>query len=96
MRLGELNMKSEGEPIAHQDKEIIKVIIHPRFDNFTKEYDIALLKIDDRGIKFKVSNHIPFNYREKQIMNELNYYSRTLFQYVCQTMMTIWRVSRVG
>ena len=56
MRLGELNMKSEGEPIAHQDKEIIKVIIHPRFDNFTKEYDIALLKIDDRGIKFKVSN----------------------------------------
>ena len=54
VRLGELNMQSEGEPIGHLDKELLDVIFHPRFDNLTKENDIALLQVSSDGLKFQV------------------------------------------
>lgn len=58
VRLGELNMKSNGEPLDHQDRAILDYKIHPKFDNFTKENDIALLKIDETGLQFQ-PNIIP-------------------------------------
>ena len=48
-------MRSQGEPARHLDKKILKVKMHSRFDNLTKEFDIVLLQIDAEGITFQVS-----------------------------------------
>jgi len=53
IRLGELHMRSQGEPARHLDKKILKVKMHSRFDNLTKEFDIVLLQIDVEGITFQ-------------------------------------------
>ena len=58
MRLGELNMLSNGEPLGHADKELLDVVIHPRFDNLTKENDIALLRVSSKGLKFQVNGRV--------------------------------------
>ena len=59
VRLGEQNLKSQSEPLKHLDKGIEKVIIHKSFDNLTKEYDIALLKMRSPRVEFQVNicNH---------------------------------------
>ena len=54
MRLGEKNLRSRSEPFSHLDKEIEKVIIHEKFDNLTKEFDIALLKMRSPSVEFEV------------------------------------------
>ena len=46
VRLGELNMLSAGEPLPHLDAGILEVVLHPRFDNLTKESDLALVLLD--------------------------------------------------
>ena len=46
VRLGELNMLSAGEPLPHLDAGILEVVLHPRFDNLTKESDLALVRLD--------------------------------------------------
>ena len=55
MRLGEKNLKSEGEPLKHEDKMINKVVIHEHFHNLTKENDIALLQMEGPKVTFKVT-----------------------------------------
>ena len=47
-------MKSNSEPLKHLDKAIEKLVIHRRFDNITKEFDIALLKMTSPLIEFQV------------------------------------------
>lgn len=54
IRLGELNMLSNGEPLGHADKELLDVVLHPKFDNLTKENDIALLRVSNKGLEFQV------------------------------------------
>ena len=55
LRLGELHTRSSSEPLTHLDKSVLEVRIHRRFNNLTKEFDIALLKFDEKGIEFQVS-----------------------------------------
>ena len=54
VRLGEHQMKHTQEPHKHIDKRIERVVIHPRFNNLTKEFDIALLRFKDGAIEFQV------------------------------------------
>lgn len=54
IRLGELNMLSNGEPLGHADKELLDVVLHPKFDNLTKENDIALLRVSNKGLELQV------------------------------------------
>ena len=54
MRLGELHTRSSSEPLRHLDKSVIELRIHRRFNNLTKEFDIALIKFDEKGIEFQV------------------------------------------
>ena len=54
IRLGELNMLGDGEPLGHADMELLEVVLHPKFDNLTKENDIALLRVSNIGLEFKV------------------------------------------
>jgi len=58
VRLGEHQRKHEAEPFKHVDKKIEKMVIHRRFDNLTKEFDIALLKFRDGPVEFQ-PNIIP-------------------------------------
>ena len=53
--MGELHIRSSSEPLTHLDKSVIEIRIHRRFNNLTKEFDIALLKFDEKGIEFQVS-----------------------------------------
>ena len=55
VRLGEKNLKRQSEPLKHIDKGIENVIIHKRFDNLTRKYDIALLSMSDPSIEFQVN-----------------------------------------
>ena len=55
VRLGENDLRSKSEPLKHLDKEIEKVIIHERFDNRSKEFDIALLKMRSPSIEYQVT-----------------------------------------
>ena len=54
VRLGEHERRHVSEPLKHLDKRIERVIIHRRFHNITKEFDIALLKFKDGPIQFQV------------------------------------------
>ena len=54
LRLGELHTRSSSEPLRHLDKSVIELRIHKRFNNLTKEFDIALIKFDEKGIEFEV------------------------------------------
>ena len=92
VRLGELNMKSNGEPLDHQDRAILDYKIHPKFDNFTKENDIALLKIDETGLQFQARN---FNQTIKVFSNNL-YFCQTLYQFVYPNLRTTWWVQKLG
>ena len=54
MRLGELHTRTSSEPLRHLDKSVIELRSHRRFNNLTKEFDIALIKFDEKGIEFQV------------------------------------------
>ncbi|KAH8024040.1 hypothetical protein HPB51_020798 [Rhipicephalus microplus] len=45
LRLGEYDLKSEHEPLAHVERRVQIVATHPRFDASTFEYDLALLRL---------------------------------------------------
>lgn len=46
VRLGEWDTQQESEVIQHEDYQVIKVIIHPEFENQSLWNDIAILKLD--------------------------------------------------
>jgi len=48
-------MRTSSEPLDHLDKPILQLKMHKHFDNLTKEFDIALIKFDNKGIEFEVS-----------------------------------------
>ena len=52
VRLGELNILEKNK--TKSDKDLLEVVLHPKFDNLTKENDIALLRVSDEGLKFQV------------------------------------------
>ena len=54
LRLGELHVRSNSEPLKHLDKPVLQLKMHQYFDNITKEFDIALIKFDEKGIEFQV------------------------------------------
>ena len=54
LRLGELHTRTSSEPLRHLDKSVIELRSHRRFNNLTKEFDIALIKFDEKGIEFEV------------------------------------------
>jgi len=67
LRLGELNRDHTSEPSPHINEKVDKVVIHRRFDNRSKEFDIALLRL--QGGPVKLQPHIlpvclPSSYRE--------------------------------
>ena len=81
IRLGELNMLGDGEPLGHADKELLEVVLHPRFDNLTKENDIALLRVSNKGLEFQVYFNIQCSAFAKP---SYPIHSQTYFLSVCQ------------
>jgi len=53
IRLGELNRAHTGEPSPHVERKVSRVVMHRRFDNLSKENDIALLKLDGGPVKLE-------------------------------------------
>jgi len=56
IRLGELNRAHTGEPSPHVERKVSRVVMHKRFDNLSKENDIALLKLDGGPVKLQVEH----------------------------------------
>ena len=52
VRLGEINVVTKNK--TKNDKDLLDVVLHPNFDNLTKENDIALLRISNEGLDFQV------------------------------------------
>ena len=52
VRLGEINIVTKNK--TKNDKDLLDVVIHPNFDNLTKENDIALLRVSNEGLEFQV------------------------------------------
>ena len=52
VRLGEINVVTKNK--TKNDKDLLDVVLHPKFDNLTKENDIALLRISNEGLDFQV------------------------------------------
>ena len=52
VRLGENDLRSKSEPLKHLDKEIEKVIIHEKFDDRSKEFEIAQLKMRSPSVEY--------------------------------------------
>ena len=48
VRIGEWDFSSTSEPQAHVERKIQQKIVHPKYNFFTYEYDIALLKLEKR------------------------------------------------
>ena len=48
VRIGEWDFSSTSEPHAHIERKIVEKIVHPKYNFFTYEYDLALLKLDKR------------------------------------------------
>ena len=48
VRIGEWDFSSTSEPQAHVERKIQRKIVHPKYNFFTYEYDIALLKLEKR------------------------------------------------
>jgi hypothetical protein len=48
IRIGEWDFSSTSEPQRHIERKITKKIVHPKYNFFTYEYDLALLKLDKR------------------------------------------------
>jgi len=58
VRVGEYHVLNTNEAHRHVDRRIKKVVTHRNFDKFTYEYDIALLEMHDKPIKYQ-PNMIP-------------------------------------
>ena len=48
VRIGEWDFSSTSEPHAHVERKIVEKIVHPKYNFFTYEYDLALLKLERR------------------------------------------------
>ena len=48
VRIGEWDFSSTSEEGAHVERKIQEKIVHPKYNFFTYEYDIALLKLEKR------------------------------------------------
>lgn len=47
LRAGEWNWESKTEPLPHQDRKVVEVIIHPRYDRNSLANDIAILILNE-------------------------------------------------
>lgn len=47
VRCGDWNVKQENEPLAHQDRVVEDITIHPRFNPVSVVYDVAVLSLED-------------------------------------------------
>lgn len=52
VRLGEWDTQQESEVIQHEDYQVIKIVIHPEFQNQSLWNDIAILRLN-RVVKMK-------------------------------------------
>ena len=48
VRIGEWDFSSSSEPHSNIERKISKKIVHPKYNFFTYENDLALLKMDKR------------------------------------------------
>ena len=48
VRIGEWDFSSTSEPLSNIERKIAKKIVHPKYNFFTYENDLALLKLDKR------------------------------------------------
>ena len=48
VRIGEWDFSSTSEPLSNIERKISKKIVHPKYNFFTYENDLALLKLDKR------------------------------------------------
>ena len=55
MRCGEWDTQTEGEPLAHQDRNVKKVVLHPEFNKGNLMNTVALLFLES---EFALSDHI--------------------------------------
>ncbi|KAF4517825.1 hypothetical protein B566_EDAN008931 [Ephemera danica] len=46
IRVGEYDFSSAGEPLPHEERGVMKKVVHPRYNFFTYEYDLALVQLD--------------------------------------------------
>lgn len=53
LRLGELNRDHTTEPRAHEDRGVDKIVVHRRFNNLSKEFDIALLRLEGGPVQLQ-------------------------------------------
>ncbi|KAF4526466.1 hypothetical protein B566_EDAN014078 [Ephemera danica] len=45
VRLGEFDVSSASEPLAHEERRVAEVVLHPGFDNRSLAHDVALLRL---------------------------------------------------
>ncbi|CAG0883904.1 unnamed protein product [Darwinula stevensoni] len=45
VRLGEYDVSTTSEPLGHEEFNVVRIVIHPGFDNATLVHDIALLQL---------------------------------------------------
>jgi len=55
VRCGEWDTQTEGEPLAHQDRNVRKVVLHPEFNKGNLMNTVALLFLES---EFALSDHI--------------------------------------
>ena len=48
VRIGEWDFSSTSELHSHVERKVKEKIVHPKYNFFTYEYDLALLKLDKR------------------------------------------------
>ncbi len=48
VRIGEWDFSSTSESHPHVERKIAEKIVHPKYNYFTYEYDLALLKLEKR------------------------------------------------
>jgi serine proteinase stubble len=57
VRIGEWDFASTSEPQASIELKVVEKIVHPKYNFFTYEYDLALVKLEQR-VEFR-ENIIP-------------------------------------
>eukprot|EP00096_Caligus_rogercresseyi_P013026 TRINITY_DN5687_c0_g1_i1.p1 TRINITY_DN5687_c0_g1~~TRINITY_DN5687_c0_g1_i1.p1 ORF type:complete len:602 (-),score=82.89 TRINITY_DN5687_c0_g1_i1:318-2123(-) len=57
VRIGELDFESSTEPEGHEELKVIQKLVHPKYNYFTFENDLALIKLE-RSVRFR-DNIIP-------------------------------------
>ena len=45
VRLGEYDVSTTSEPLGHEEFNVVRIVIHPGFDNATLVHDIAMLQL---------------------------------------------------